>query len=327
MSQTQVALALVKAPGVLSPPGGRLTLTQGQPVMTTDSTFTSSIYYFPYITNTIPIYNGSQFINQTFSSLALVATTSQQLASTVYDVYAATLSSQTLAIGFSPAWTSVIARGSGAGTTQIAQINGIWTNAQTVTLTNAATIYSGIPVGQATLLGTVAFSSSAALTAMQYNPTAVAGGNNNFLGVFNSYNRVPIIARSLDSTSTWTYATSTWRQANNSSGNAITFVDGLQVSSVDVEYFVNATTGNNIDAGVGVALDWSSGAPVFSAIGGEGTVTGTAQFWLSAPQNFPPQLGLHSVKALEVSAGGTTTFQGSGFVSTQNQMLRLGMHM
>jgi len=53
------------------PPGGRLTLTSGTPVTTSDVTAATSVYYTPYVGNKISLYNGWEWIFHEFSELSL----------------------------------------------------------------------------------------------------------------------------------------------------------------------------------------------------------------------------------------------------------------
>src|SRR5260370_201197 len=66
---------------------GRLTLTSNTPVMTADAVAQTSVYYAPYNGNLIPIYNGSAFFNWAFTQLTMALNTSNQLASSLYDLF------------------------------------------------------------------------------------------------------------------------------------------------------------------------------------------------------------------------------------------------
>lgn len=66
------------------PPGGRLTLTSGTPVTTSDVTNAATLYYTPYIANTIGLWNGISWQNLTFleTSLACSSFATQAMATT-----------------------------------------------------------------------------------------------------------------------------------------------------------------------------------------------------------------------------------------------------
>jgi hypothetical protein len=72
--------------GALAAPGGRLTLTSGTPVTTSDVTGATSIYYAPFASTLIPLYNGTiwQLVEFAETTLALGTLT----ASLPYDVFA-----------------------------------------------------------------------------------------------------------------------------------------------------------------------------------------------------------------------------------------------
>jgi len=83
-------------------PGGRLTLESGVPVSTTDQTAKTTIYYTPFVHNTIPLWDGSDWRPTTFTetSLAIGTLTSAR----PYDVFGY-LSSGSLVLE-SLAWTN-----------------------------------------------------------------------------------------------------------------------------------------------------------------------------------------------------------------------------
>jgi hypothetical protein len=152
---------------------------------------------------------------------------------------------------------------------------------------------------------------------MQFTSSPAVGGTDNMLGVYNAYNRVPIVSSAQDSTSSWTYSTSGWRTANGSALNSISWVDGLQQSSAHATYAV-ACSGAGV-AAIGVNLDSTTAGPsgvrgVYNFGGGEGT---TVSFDL-----FSPLLGLHYVQAMEW-ASGTATFNANG--NTEALTLQLEM--
>src|SRR4051812_25706967 len=54
--------------GGSSVPQGRLTLTPSTPVMTADAVNQSAVYFAPYLGNTIPIWDGTNFVPRDFTS-------------------------------------------------------------------------------------------------------------------------------------------------------------------------------------------------------------------------------------------------------------------
>ena len=304
---------------IYAAPQGRLTLTSNTPVMTADSTAQTSVYYSPYQGNIVPIYDGANMQSYTFGQLTMTLNTSNQLSGKIYDLFIF-LNSSVVTIGAGPAWSSTTSRGTGAGTTQLQQIDGLWVNTNTITLKNGSTSYSSIPVGEATYVGSI-YMTANGQTGMAFKPAAASGGTNNVLGVYNAYNRVTTISKSSDSTASWTYSTSTWRSANNSASNRVSFIDGLQQSSIRANYVIETNTSvNGIEGATGVNLDSTSASPVDPL----GFTSSANLQMLSAYGRFLPQLGLHYVQAVEWASAATVTYTGNG-VAFNGLMLEIEM--
>ena len=173
-------------------------------------------------------------------------------------------------------------------------------------------------------LGTSAVAHTSAAVAVAGGQTAVqmapayisSGGNNPLVGLFNAYNRIPLAVFEGDGSSSYTYGTSTWRQAHGLSSNQITILDGLAATPITAAFLDNVQPGssNSDFAYIGVERNWTSGNPggliATSAgySGGESTTVTAANSW-------QPLLGLSNILALEISNAGTTTFyaaRGSG---------------
>jgi hypothetical protein len=220
--------AFGQAPTII-PPEGRLTLTSNTPVMTGDVTSATTIYYAPYLGNSMPSSNGTSFSNSTFNSqLTLTLNSTQQTAGNVYDIFTF-FSSPNWFICVGPAWASTTSRGTGAGTTQLTQLEGLWVNAVALTTCHNGTTNGEFAADVALYLGSVYMTANGE-TSMVLKPSAASGGTANVMGLYNAYNRVRTTAYSRDSTSNWLYATASWRAADNSTSNEITFLDGLQQS-------------------------------------------------------------------------------------------------
>lgn len=299
------------------PPAGRLTLTSGTPVLTSSVTAATTVYYTPYVGNTVHIYDGTSWIAYTFSELSqdLSDSTKSPAATTGdnnYDLFVWN-DSGTVRCTRGPAWSSSTSRGTGASTTEIERVGGVWVNAEAIT--------NGPAAQRGTYVGTIRTNSSNQVDMMVGAPTAAAGGTANVLGVWNMYNRVDVSATSRDSTDSWDYTTATIRAANNSSSNRVTLVRGLDEESVHATYSVpttQASTGNQRIAGIG--LDSTS---AFA----DGSTRGNQVDQTSGPVDHHARvaglagLGLHYYQALEYSAGsGTTTWLGDNGDATLYQM-------
>lgn len=299
-------------------PQGRLTLTSGSPVMSVDVTAATTVYYACYAGNVVPV--GASPTNLTISAcqVSMGLSTSNVLSGSLYDVYAIN-NGGSLAICAGPAWTSTTSRGSGAGTAEVNQTNGgLWTNANS--LTNCygggagSTDYGPISTNAGTLLGTL-YATANGQTAVQITPAAAAGGSANVVGLYNAYNRVLVRSSNQDSTASWTIASATWRAANNSNSNRITYVDGLGQSQVSASYVVGCQPPINNACVVGVNFDATTGAPpgilgyVFNP-----NQTGVTVDHQLAGGATNIALGLHYAQAMEARGfgAGTISFFGGG---------------
>jgi hypothetical protein len=303
------------------PPQGRLTPTSNTPVMAADATGATSVYYTPYQGNIVPIYDGANMQSYTFGQLTMALNTSNQLSGKIYDLFVF-LNSSVVTIGAGPAWSSATAgsssRGTGSGTTQLQQTDGLWVNANTITLTNGATSYSSIPVGEAAYVGSV-YMTANGQTGINFKPAAAAGGSNNIIGIYNAYNRTHLYSLERELTTDWTYASATWRPTNGASGNVnnrVTWLDGLGQSAVRASCSVQAAiaTGND-GITIGVSLNSTTATPNIMA--SEYPPSGDSYFLISPQENFAPQLGLNYLQAMEASPSGVTaTFYAVGIVQS-----------
>ena len=302
--------APVAPPGL---PGGRLTLTTGVPLIGSDVTGSTVVYYTPFNNASFPLFNGSAWTNPQLSGDLSLSLTSAAAANDIVDVFG-TFSGSTPVVGFGPVWATntpgSCARGTGAGTTQISRVNnGIWTNANTITLINGGTTYASIPAGQATYLGSLAIDSVAGQTSCY-----VSYGQSRKWGVWNAYNRLNIALQAGDGTSSWGYGTAAWRNSNGNSANSLLTFTGLPIEFLALN-FVQAVTGN-AGGGVvhlnGIGINSSSSpsgkAGYNIASGAQATSGGD----LVAKFNAPPSLGLNQIFALENALGGISgPYQGT----------------
>ena len=295
-------------------PQGRLTLVTGVPVMTSAQTGKTTLYYTPYVGALIPIYNGTAWtLAQMSSDLSNVTTNSATgnagpaavTTNSNYDLFIWS-NSGTLTLTRGPAWTSDTARGTGAGTTQIAMQNGIWTNAVAIT--------NGPSANQGTYVGTVRSDGSSQLN---WQPGGAAvGGTAALLNVWNAYNRVDMRGLVQDTTANWSYTTATWRAADNSNGNRVSFVMGTQEDTFEAQYIAvtyNSSTGQPLN---GVNFDSTSATPTGLLGNYYGASTGvTAPIVANATLQ---GLGFHYAQAMEYSqAVGTTTWYGQSGATGQ----------
>jgi hypothetical protein len=224
---------------VVPVPQGYLTLSSGNPVPNSGGDIVGStvVYYTPYMGNLIPVYNGASFQSLTFSELTLNLVS--QAASTIYDIFVFS-SSGVLTLATGPAWAGSAAgsgsRGTGAGTTQIVRLGGLWVNAVSMSAKNGSTTYT-IPANQGTYVGSIFIDA----TPGQVTCHRTFGQSRKW-GLWNCYNRVPIYLKAGDGTASWLVGSSLG-PANGNSANSLTIFSGLTEEVADLRYESRATTG------------------------------------------------------------------------------------
>jgi hypothetical protein len=179
-------------------PQGRLTLTTNTTVLAADVASATVVYYTACEGDQIPVWSGTQFLNLTFASDLVLTLTAAAAANDIVDVFAINVAGAPV-LAFGPVWANSSAgagsRGSGAGTTQLARQNGLWTNANIITLYNGATTYSAVPANRATYLGSLSIDSVAGQVSC-----LLAFGQSRKWGVWNAYNRKRVLLQAGDST-------------------------------------------------------------------------------------------------------------------------------
>lgn len=279
------------------------------------------VYYTPYVGDQVPIYDGSAFQNTTFTELTNDLTASSTgkagpAAATTnsnYDLFVWD-DSGTIRLTRGPLWTSDTSRGTGAGTTELQRINGLWTNK--VAITNGP----GINLG--TYVGTIRTNGSSQAN-WDPAPGASAGGTEAKLHVFNAYNRVPLHGIAADSTSTWVYGTTTWRSMDNSTGNRVSYIDGLAEVELSSKLEVGANASGPIGV-IGVNRDSTSGAPPIISQGQPSSVNNT----ITDVADWSASIGYHYMQAMEYANSASVTFQGVGaVVAAQQQRLSVSLSL
>lgn len=284
------------------------------PILTIDSLGATTIYYTAFVGNLMFIYNGVSFVPVTITGgqLSLALSSSFQGANNIYDVLGF-LDSGTPRIGFSPAWSNATAgscsRGSGAGTPQFTRVNGISVNAVQQTVNNGASTYT-VAANRGTLLGSVWIDTSAGQVTCN-----LTYGQSRKYGIWNVYNRLPIILRAGDSTASWVYTTGTWRAARAQSTNSLTVFSGMAEEWFILRYadFVtNADPGDHPPLiGIGVNST-SSPSGLTGKVGGDSGAGVDVGASLIGLYELSPALGIQTITALENGGGGgNTTFFGT----------------
>ena len=298
----------------LTAPLGRLTLTSGTPVLNVDTTAATSVFYTPFVGDKCPIStDGVTFKMRQFSELTL-ALVANHLASTIYDVFLFD-NSGTITMGTGPAWNNSGAgtgsRGTGAGTTELQRVHGLWTNKNSMTARNGSTTYT-VAANEGLYLGSISIDGTAGQVSCY-----VSYGQSRKWGVWNAYNRQPITLLAGDSTASWNNVPSSWRQSNNSSANFAMLFTGLAEESADARFIQTiAQSVNGISATAFVGIGINSTTATSGVTGAQGgSSSGTAIFLGSpvASVTQAPSLGLNQFNSLEqvTNGGSDSTYDGT----------------
>lgn len=267
--------------------GGRLTTESGVPVSTSDRTAQSTLYYTPYAHDLIGLYDGTSWKLHPFSerSLALSGLTSGKN----YDVFLYD-NAGTLTLELSAAWTTDTTRADALATQ-----DGVYVKSGATSRRYLGTIRT---------TGTTTTEDSGYLTS--------SGTPKRF--VWNAYNRVARGVRRVDTTDTWSYSSSTYRQTNNSAANQIEVVCGL--SGLSHLRLVNASSSGSSQMRIAIGQDSTTTPLAVTNFYADGT---TGASGMVCWNNLNPTLGYHYYAMLENSASGSTTFYGDVGIATTFQ--------
>jgi hypothetical protein len=313
---TQVGVAVSQNTPV-TPPGGRLTLTSGVPVMTADVAAATTIYYTPYNGNNIPIYNGTVFVPYAFAELSLALNATAHVTNTNYDLFVWN-NAGTLQLVSGPAWSSAIARAAAIVFTQ-----GIITNSASLAGIASGNTPVTVPANQATYVSTFR-TTGAGQTAMVTNPAAASGGNPANIYLWNYYNRVAIQAAEIDNGAQYPYTSGTPSVMRGSGNNQIRLVIGVPEDSIIASVAVpfNPAAAASAFGTIGISLDSGSVIDVGDFIQLPTAISNN--FTGKATKVYAPPMGYH-LFSMMISSDGThaNNFGGStGGYPTLNVQLR-----
>jgi hypothetical protein len=285
-----ITIAATGTSGIPGTPCGRLTLTSATPVMTSTVSGATTIYFTPYLGNTVPIYDGSTFTATAFTELSVATTDTTKSpaaigASKVNDWFVWN-DSGTIRVGHGPDWTSDTARSAG---TALVLVNGIYLN--------NASITNGPAASRGTYVGTTRSNASSQLD-------WILGGDANdgspaSLFVWNMYHRKLVANQIRDTRADHNYTTAAWRAWNNVANMRVTYVVGLAEDAIKAEMSgVCTTTTNNRALGVGVGIDQTTaanGLPGYTIFVTDATnIIGTIGTYAGVPG-----LGVHFAQGIE----------------------------
>lgn len=281
--------------GSLSIPQGRLTLSTGVAVMTSTVSGATTIYYTPHTGRRVPIYDGTNW-----AMTDIEAELSQTLADDTKSPAAATTNSNydlfvwsdsgTIRCTRGPAWTSATARGTGPSTTELEYVDGL--------LVNKIAITNGPAAQRGTYVGTVRTDASTQVNFIVPNAAAL-GGTAGVVGIWNAYNRKQWISLSADTTNTWSYTTTTWRQSNASAGMQTSFLSGLVEDLIWVQN-TSLGSGTADNGRIAIGYDVTNAYSGIAVVADGNSVSSSTTATLIRPV----ELGWHYVAAIEY--GGTS---------------------
>ncbi len=217
-----------------------------------------------------------------------------------------------------PAWTNSVAgagaRGTGAGTTQLQRLSGLWVNAVQITGNNGVNSYT-IAANQATYVGSILIDQTAGQIS-----NFLSYGQNRKWAVSNAYNRQPILLQVGDPTVGWSYNTVT-RASNGTSGNAGTALMGLPEEVVNAAFnqtvWVNGGGIQNSHIGIGFNSTSSFIGQIGSISAQATVITGT----VTATYMATPTIGINTFTTLENGNANTGSIF-SGTITNMLMMLR-----
>lgn len=263
----------------LREPGGRLSASST--AQFADVTSVSTLYYAPWKSGLIGLYDGTAWKLVVFSSPVSLAL-SGMVAGSNYDVFAY-FDGTNVQLELGPAWTTDT---TGGGVAACARQDGVL-------------VKSGDPTRR--YLGTIRATGATTTTDRE---------SKRF--IWNFYNRVVRDLRVLASAS-WIYSTSAWRQANASSANQVEFVQGEE-NVVDARVLALCTgsmTNTNMAMGIGIDSTTSNAAQTYGSFGVTSVTAGVGSQQSAAELRAPIGAGYHKLCWLEYAGPGATTVQGN----------------
>jgi hypothetical protein len=232
-------------------PQGRLSLTSGTAITTSDVTGATTMYYALATGRYVPIWNGTKFVmtdiggelSNINANTAVGKAGPAAVANNARYYYVVWSDAGTIRLTRSPAWASGTSAGTGAGTAEIELVQGV--------LVNKVDITNGPLAGYGTVVGGARSNGSAQLTDSYLKRW-----------VSNIYNAVPRPMRAVEPANSWTYTTASWRQANANADNQVDWFHAVDGGMVDLA--LRASASNTTAGGYmlsSIQIDGTSGPP------------------------------------------------------------------
>ena len=253
---------------------GRLTSSTGQPIGTGSAATT--IYFAPYVGNRVALYTGTAWRVYAFTELSLAL--SGGTASRPHDVF--------------------LYDNAGTLTLELTA----WTNASTraTALTRQDGVYVKTGATTRRYLGTIYLNAS-----NQISETVL------IMTVWNYYHRVTRSMVVTDGTDSWTYDTTSYRQARGAAANQLEVVIGVAEDAIaaTLRAFTSGSAAGKTMA-VAIGVDSTTAAVAGSLVAPAGSTAAGEYMPLGADYRASVAAGYHTVTWLEKGGGATTTFYG-----------------
>jgi hypothetical protein len=257
---------------------GRLTLTTATPVLTSNVTAATTIYFTPYNGAKISLYENGVWVTRLFAEASLALT--NFTASTNFDIFGY-WSAGALVLE-AVAWTNTTTRA-----TAIVTQDGIWCK--------TGYLYKRY-------LGTIRTTSTTGQT--EWSPVARPA---NML-IYNAPgNQIVTKVKVIDPTDAWATAAD-WHEMNGSTLNRINIVNGLTYNESEIKSNVIAVSTSNSIGLSGIGLDSNVNIADLQAY--FGGLTSMQAGCVETLVNGIP-LGFHYLQALEAASGATVNFYGT----------------
>jgi hypothetical protein len=245
---------------------GRLTLSSGTPITTSDVTAATTVYFTPFRGNNIALYNGTSWALYSFTERSL--SLASLAANTNFDLFlynnAGTLTLEAIA------WSSATVRA-----TALVVQDGVYVK-------SGATSHR--------YLGTL-------------RTTATTGQSEDSLRrryIYNEGNQIQRPMRVYETVASWSYTTSAWRAANNNLNNRFEVVVGNVGAVMTINLLARATgSGSGIIEALGIDTTTNVAAEAaYQNLSGDGN--------LISYLTHPTALGYHYYQWVENGRGNTT---------------------
>lgn len=302
--------------GLVIAPQARLSLSSNDAISVVDLTAQTTVRLWPFQGELVPVWSvtDGEFKTPVLAVIGLAldnnpAHTNYQGIDRNCDLFAF-LNAGVLTLGSGPSWNvgavagSDVARGTGAGSTELELWHGLRVNKNLIAMkTDASAATVNVAAREATYIGTMRATADGQTEDSQAK---------RFLSNGYAVNRIRRHMVAADPTNSWSYAVATMRQANANVANQLDYVQGTDAESVDasVSVFATSTVASTLLV-TAIGLDSTTAAA-------PGCIM-TPDYWVgSADPACPraeyrgnPGLGRHRLTWLEYSqASGIVTWYG-----------------